>query len=172
MASTRLTDDPAMDINPFYSPDGRRIAFVSDRSGRFEVWLMNADGSDQRQLTTVGAGGHFLRWTSDGSAIVFRADDRSQVRIARVGVADTALTELPLVESGGHMSLSPSGSVVMDVRGHRTLRAHPLDGRPAYQVFEFANPDVRIDYPVWSPDGRWVLFDRAEPRGADLWTLE
>jgi hypothetical protein len=69
------------------------------------------------------------------------------------------------------MSLSPSGSLVMDVRGHRTLQAHPLDGRPAYQVFEFADPDVRIDYPVWSPDGRWVLFDRAEPRGADVWTL-
>jgi Tol biopolymer transport system component len=107
----------------------------------------------------------------DGSAIVFRADDWSQVRIYRVAVSDGALSELPTVESGGHMSLSPSGSVVMDVRGHRTLRAHPLDGRPAYQVFEFSNPDVRIDYPVWSPDGRWVLFDRAEPRGADLWTL-
>jgi serine/threonine-protein kinase len=167
----RLTSDPAMDINPFYSPDGSRIAFVSDRSGRSEIWLMDADGSNQRRLTSVGAWGHFQRWTRDGAAIIFRADDWSQVRIVKVAVADGALSELPTVESGGHMSLSPSGSVVMDVRGHRTLHARPLDGRPGYQVFEFANPDVRIDYPVWSPDGRWVLFDRAEPRGADLWTL-
>ncbi|MGH7631256.1 MAG: protein kinase domain-containing protein [Gemmatimonadales bacterium] len=167
----RLTSDPAMEINPFYSPDGSRVAFMSDRSGRFEVWLMRADGSDRRQLTTVGAWGHFLRWTRDGSGIVFRADDWSQVRIFRVGVAGATLSELPPVESGGHMSLSPSESLALDVRGHRTLRAHPLDGRPAYQVFEFANPDVRIDYPVWSPDGHWVLFDRAEPRGGDLWIL-
>ncbi len=167
----RLTSDAAMDINPFYSPDGSQIAFVSDRSGGSEVWLMNTDGSDPRQLTTVGAWGHFLRWTGDGSAIVFRADDWTRVRIIRVAVADGSLTDLPPVESGGHMSLSPSGSVVMDVRAHRTLRAYPLDGRPALQVLEFPNPDVRIDYPVWSPDGRWVLFDRAEPRGADLWTL-
>jgi hypothetical protein len=30
----------------------------------------------------------------------------------------------------------------------------------------------RIDYPTWSPDGRWVRFDRAAPRGGDLWLLE
>jgi serine/threonine-protein kinase len=167
----RLTSDGAMDINPFFSPDGSRIAFVSDRSGRSEVWLMDADGSNQRQVTTVGAWGHFLRWTHDGAGIVFRADDWTRVRIMRVTVADGSLTDMPPVESGGHMSLSRSGSVAMDVRGHRTIQAHPLDGRPAYRVFEFDNPDVRIDYPVWSPDGRWVLFDRAEPRGADLWTL-
>jgi Tol biopolymer transport system component len=39
-------------------------------------------------------------------------------------------------------------------------------------VFQFADPDVRIDYPLWSPDGRWILFDRAAPRGGDLWVLE
>jgi Tol biopolymer transport system component len=168
---TRLTNDPAMDINPFYSPDGRRIAFMSDRSGRFELWTMQADGSDQRRLTDVGAGGHFMRWTRDGSAIIFRADDWTRVRIYRVSVADGSLSELPPVESGGHMSLSPSQGIIMDVRGHRTLRAYPVDGGSPYDVYQFANPDLRVDYPVWSPDGRWVLFDRAEPRGGDLWTL-
>ncbi len=167
---TRLTSDPGMDINPFYSPNGRQIAFVSDRSGRSEMWLMGADGSNQRRLTR-GAGGHFLAWTADGTGIIFRTDESSQVRILRVSVADGALAELPRVESGAHMSLSPSGTAIMDVRSHRTLWVYPLDGRPARQVFEFSNPDVRIDYPVWSPDGRWVLFDRAEPRGADVWTL-
>ena len=60
----------------------------------------------------------------------------------------------------------------MDVRGHKTLWAYPLDGRPAARVFEFSDPDVRIDYPIWSPDGRWVLFDRAAPLSGDLWTME
>ena len=62
--------------------------------------------------------------------------------------------------------------VIMDVRGHKTLWAYPLDGSPAARAFEFSEPDVRIDYPTWSPDGRWVLFDRAAPLGGDLWTME
>jgi len=49
---------------------------------------------------------------------------------------------------------------------------YPLDGRAAYKVFDFGTSEVRIDYPVWSPDGRWVLFDRAQPSGGDVWMLE
>ncbi|HTG49187.1 MAG TPA: hypothetical protein VL915_01775, partial [Gemmatimonadales bacterium] len=135
-------------------------------------WVMGADGTGQGQLTSVGAGGHFLRWTADGTAITFRAESGGQIRTMRVSVADGALTQLPDVTSGAHMSLSPSQDVIMDVRGHKTLRAYPLDGRPATRVFEFSDPDVRIDYPTWSPDGRWVLFDRAAPLGGDLWTME
>jgi Tol biopolymer transport system component len=112
-----------------------------------------------------------MRWTDDGTAIIFRADDWTRVRIYRVSVVDGSLTELPPVESGGHMSLSPSRTLIMDVRGHRTIRVFPTDGGSPYNVYEFTDPDLRVDYPVWSPDGRWVLFDRAEPRGGDLWTI-
>ena len=46
-----LTRHPARDGRPSWSPDGRRIAFVSDRDGRLEAHVMNADGSGQRSLT-------------------------------------------------------------------------------------------------------------------------
>jgi TolB protein len=169
---TRLTDDPSLDTNPFPSPDGGSIAFLSDRSGRLEVWVMKSDGSDQRQVTSIGAGGHFLRWSDDGRSIVFRAESGTQLRTMRVTLADGSLSRLPDVSSGAHLSFSPSRSVIMDVRGHKALWAYPVDGRGPAQVFEFSDPDVRIDYPTWSPDGRWVLFDRAAPQGGDLWTLE
>jgi Tol biopolymer transport system component len=58
------------------------------------------------------------------------------------------------------------------VRGHKVLWAYPVAGAPPYKIFEFPDADVRIDYPVWSPDGRWVLFDHAASRGGDLWLLE
>jgi Tol biopolymer transport system component len=171
-ALTRLTDDPALDTNPFYSPDGKHIAFVSDRTGRSEVWLMNADGSGERQLASVGCWGHFLVWTGDSRAVLFRGERGGQIQIFRVNIADGELAPVPPVMSGGHMSFSPSQSLLMDVRGHKVLWAHPVDGAAPYAVHQFDDPDVRIDYPVWSPDGRWILFDRAEPRGGDLWTLE
>jgi TolB protein len=169
---TRLTDDPGMDTNPFYSPDGLSIAFMSDRLGRTEVWVMNADGSGQRRLTSTGAGGHFLRWTKDGRSVVYRAESGTQTRIARVDVEQGTITPMPDVASGAHMSWSPDQSVILDVRGHKTLYAYPVDGSGPRRVFEFPDPDVRIDYPVWSPDGKHVLFDRAAPHGGDVWLLE
>jgi serine/threonine-protein kinase len=169
---TRLTDSPATDTNPFYSPDGRRIAFLSDRSGRSELLVMNADGSAPRAVLPVVAGGHFLRWTQDGQGIVFRAESGALVQIYRVSVDGGSLTRLPAVVSGAHMSFSPDQSRILDVRGHKTLWVYPVDGSSPRQVFAFDDPEVRIDYPTWAPDGRWIVFDRAAPRGGDLWMIE
>jgi serine/threonine-protein kinase len=171
-ALTRLTDDPALDINPVHSPDGGRIAFVSDRSGRFEVWIMNADGTGQRQVASAGAWGHFLAWTRDGRSLVFRGEGEREVQIYQAEVESGRLTPLPPVRSGGHISFSPSQSLIMDVSSHKVLWAHPVDGRAPYEVYQFTDPDVRIDYPRWSPDGHTIVFDRVAPRGADLWALE
>ncbi len=48
---TNLTNDPAHDVDPYWSPDGKRIAFLSDRAGPMQVFVMNADGSDVFQVT-------------------------------------------------------------------------------------------------------------------------
>ena len=48
---TRLTDNPAYDLNPCFSHDGSKIAFVSDRDGNFEIYIMNIDGSGVTRLT-------------------------------------------------------------------------------------------------------------------------
>ena len=171
-ALRQLTHEPSLDINPFFSPDGTQIAFQSDQGGHLELWVMAADGSGRRALTSVGVGGHFLRWRRDGSRAVFRCPCGGKPQVMEVGVAGGDPTPLPEIAGGSHLSFSPDESLIMDVVGHRALWVSPLkSGKPA-KVFELPDPDVRLDYPVWSPDGRWVLFDRYQPQGGDVWVLE
>lgn len=170
---TRLTTDSAIEINPFFSPDGRRIAFQSDRSGRLELWLMNADGSDQRQLTNVGVMGHFTRWSSDGNSITFRCACGGKPQSYAVGVDGGTPTPINSeLQGGSHMSFSPDHSLIMDVVGHKTLWVSPVTNGAPVKVFEFPDGASRIDYPVWSPDGKWILFDRFRPQGGDIWSIE
>jgi eukaryotic-like serine/threonine-protein kinase len=167
---TRLTRGESIDINPFFSPDGTRIAFQSDRDGRLEVFVMNANGTDIRQLTSCGVTGHFLRWSADGERIYFRCP--SAMTTMTVPLTGGEPEPVPGVMGGAHMSFSPDHSMIMDVAAHRVLWCSPLDGTPARKVYEFDDSESRIDYPVWSPDGRWVLFDRFLPQGGDVWAVE
>jgi Tol biopolymer transport system component/serine/threonine protein kinase len=168
----QLTHGPSMEINPFYSPDGRRIAYQSDASGRLEVWVMGADGSNPRQLTRVGVTGHFLRWTADGRAIVFRCPTGAAPATLEVSADGGEPHPYAEVAGGSHMSFAPEGRLIMDVVNHQALWVSPVAGGTPEKVFSFPDPAVRIDYPVWSPDGRWVLFDRFVPKGGDVWLME
>jgi Tol biopolymer transport system component/serine/threonine protein kinase len=166
----RLTSNSGVNVNPFYSPEGTFIAYQSDQSGRLEVWVMGADGSSQRRLTNVGVTGHFMRWTADGTGIVFRCTCGGKPATMKVSVSGGE--PQPFAETmmgGSHMSFSPDRTRIMDVVGHKVLWVSPVNGGKPEKVYEF--PDVRIDYPVWSPDGRWVMFDRFRPQGGDIWAM-
>ena len=169
----QLTSDPALDLNPFVSPDGTQIAFQSDRSGRLEVWVMNTDGSNQRQVTKIGVTGHFLRWSQNSRDIAFRCPCGGKPQTYQVSL--NGGDPIPLnheIVGGSHMSFSPSYSLLMDVVGHKTIWVSPVAAGKPVKVFEFPDGESRIDYPVWSPDGRWVLFDRFRPQGGDIWAIE
>jgi Tol biopolymer transport system component len=168
----RLTSNSEVNVNPFYSADGKLIAYQSDQSGRLEVWVMNADGSNPRRLTNVGVTGHFMRWAADGLGIVFRCTCNGKPATMKASLSGGE--PQPFAETmmgGSHMSFSPDRIRIMDVVGHKVLWVSPVNGGKPEKVYEFPDPDVRIDYPVWSPDGRWVMFDRFRPQGGDIWAI-
>src|SRR5262245_46802670 len=68
--ATRITSGQAYDMQPAFSPDGKRIVFISDRNGSENVWLANSDGTKPRALTT-GERDNYMSpiWTPDGEYV-------------------------------------------------------------------------------------------------------
>jgi Tol biopolymer transport system component/tRNA A-37 threonylcarbamoyl transferase component Bud32 len=171
-ALRRLTTEESSETHSFYSPDGRKIAYMSDRDGRLELWVMNADGTDRRQLTRGGISIHFVRWSSDSASIYFRSVAEENRRVMRIPAGGGEPRPLPPVTGGAHISFSPDRKFVMDVANHKVTWVSSMEGREPRKVFEFPDRYARIDYPTWSPDGKWILFDRLRPEGGDVWMLE
>jgi Tol biopolymer transport system component len=69
--ATRITSGPSFDSQPRYSPDGKRIVFLSDRSGAEQIWTADADGTNAKELTKAGSNLYASpEWTPDGNYIV------------------------------------------------------------------------------------------------------
>ncbi len=165
-----LSANAGVNVNPFFSPDGAHIAYQSDRSGRLEVWVMDSDGSNARQLSNTGVTGHFLRWSNTGHDVIFRCTCGGKPATMKASIDGGDPQFFTEMKGGSHISFSPDRSRIMDVVGHRVLWVSPVNGTPE-KAYEFPDADVRIDYPVWSPDGKWILFDRFRPQGGDIWSI-
>jgi Tol biopolymer transport system component len=149
---------------PQYSPDGRRIAFRSDRSGSPEIWTCDADGSNCLQLTSFG--GPMLgtaRWSHDGQSIAF--DSRVTGQPAVYIVAADGGTPRLLADDGMVPSWSRDGRWIYFVSG-RSGRLEvwrmPAPGGPAAQVTRNGGA-VALE----SADGKYLYYDKDPDSDAD-----
>ncbi len=90
----RLITSSRIQAHPQYSPDGRSIAFMSDRSGFMEIWVAGSDGSNPRKLTNLQGEGGAPRWSPDGTRIAFDMRVRGKHGIFTVTVDGGPVTEL------------------------------------------------------------------------------
>jgi len=163
---TALTRDGDWnDEQPRWSPDGRRIAFKSDRGGSFNLYAMDADGKNVVRLTDHAGNDHDPSWLPDGQSLVFASDrDRGPGRLDlyRLWIADGAVERLTTFFNGYAFmpSVSPDGNWVAFV-----ATTFPMDGGFANQVhvLELATRmtwpfDITAAgcWPSWSPDGQSI----------------
>jgi len=177
-ALTNLTNNPAHDINPYWSPDGSRIAFMSDRAGFMHLFIMNADGSDVTQVTNDQAdhefgGSNHSPWSPDGNRLLFteRALGEEKWTLGAVdvdGQNKTPLSLVPTIYNG--FSWSPDGQhvafiVIKQQNGPQERevgRIHVVDtnGGNLTDATNLVPTDEDLwnwSY-SWSPDGQTIFF--------------
>jgi len=194
---TRIASGLAFEQQPRFSPDGKRIAFVSDRGGGDNVWLMNLDGSDKRQLTKEDF--RLLNqpsWSPDGRFIVAKKHLTTQ---RSLGTGEIWLYH---VSGGGGVQLVKRASEVLQKELGEPIFAP--DGKGIYYtrnvtpgpIFEYAqnsNTDLfhieRYDLdtgevttvaqgvggsvrPTPSPDGKLIAFVRRERARSKLYVKD
>ncbi len=102
---SNVSNNEAIDFKPAWSSDGKKIAFVSDRDGDLEIYVMNADGSNSQRLTDNVAVDLNPAWSPDGEKIVFHSnyDNMSNIEIYTMNASDgtglTRLTNDPEIDS-------------------------------------------------------------------------
>lgn len=159
---TNLTQSSAGEYGPRWSPDRRRIAFSRVATGGVSyLWVMNADGSEQKQIPTPGLdmmGGP--DWSPDGRTIAFSAYTANiDWDIYVVGVDGSGLTNLTadLPGEASDPSWSPDGTriVFRHFPDKTDLVMMNADGSNKTNL---TDDTFSQNYPAWSPDGESILF--------------
>lgn len=171
-----MTHSRGLDYNPFFSTDGKQIVFASEREGKHEVYVMNADGSQQRRVVKDANFGHFIQWYDKDSLfnIVRVEGERAYYRIyVADGRLEKANTLSPVPAMGGHGSFSPDRKHFMDLDWpHARIWVISTTSNEGKVVYQKSHSAATIDYPWWSPDGRWATFDFTLPRNSELFLAE
>ncbi len=144
--------------SPAVSPDGRTVAFASDRDGRPRIWLKQLAGGSEVPLT-AGPDDN-PRFSPDGSTILFSRREGSRTSLYRVGILGGDARRI--IENVANGDFSPDGRRVAfarwkDDRGHSSsaLGIAGVDGSKSDEIIQLNSE--RIDFPRWSPDGARIL---------------
>jgi Tol biopolymer transport system component len=156
------------EYDPAWSPDGSKLAFVSDRTGVSYLYLMNADGSGVRQLTAGGLGTDLQpAWSPDGTRIAFasKRDGSFQIWVINAdGTGLKRLTSLGTIQQ--EPSWSPDGGRLVFVCGSDLCFVN-ADGSGLVHWFRSG---TTLRTPDWSPDGTRIIFSSRAPGGrSQIW---
>lgn len=163
----RLTSDPASDWNATWSPDGTRVAFVSRRNENNNIWIMNADGTNQTQLTEL-KNAYSPSWSPDGTKIAFECSGD----IWTVNTDGTGLTQLTASSFWeGAPSYSPDGTKIAfhsNIKDSLDIFVMNSDGTNRVRLTDHPAVD---GVPAWSPDGTKIAFHSTRSGTDNIWIV-
>lgn len=159
------------EYNPDFSADGRRITFTSTRSGTEEIWVVNADGSEATQMTSVGGPNTSnSRWSRDGRTILFNSRRSGSSDLYLLDVATRSvqrLTDDPRDEYEPRWSRDGNWIYFVSTRsGRPEVWKIPSGGGPAVQVTRQGGLAA-----FESADGRWLYYAKDMTRPRSIWRV-
>lgn len=153
----RLTWGSSYDTSPRFSPDGRRLAFLSNRGGASgQIWLLSLDGGEAEPVAPSARGASELEWSPDGESLYFKRTVKPTDNVGR----DRPRMTTRLVYR-------------WDGKGYLDGRTHLFRARLGMEAAEqLTSGDLDCSHPTPSPDGCWLAYlsDEGDERDANMTT--
>jgi Tol biopolymer transport system component len=160
------------DRYPCWSPDGKRVAFTSNRDGPFNLYAMDADGGNVRRLVDSKAVCYMPSWqrTSDGERIVFGMHgDKPEMASVKPDGSD-----LKMLGDGHDPTISPDGKHI-SYTGHAdggvSVFVMDLNGDNKKRIVQEVSR-VGATFPNWSPDGRRIVYSFPVGEALELFIID
>jgi dipeptidyl aminopeptidase/acylaminoacyl peptidase len=133
----QYTYDTKSSTSPKFSPDGKRIAFLSSRSGKNQIWILNTFGGEAKKLTNEKKGVRSIKWSPDGKRISFLKsdDDTEEEKKSKENKTDVILVD----------------------KNFKYSHIYSYDFEED-SVFQITNGDYSVNNFDYSPDGKKIIF--------------
>ena len=180
---TQITSWAGFDCYPTLSPDGNSLAYSSDRSGNFEIYVKQlTPGGREVQLTSDKAENFEPAWSPDGKLIAYASKLRRGIWI----VPALGGTARQLTETGSYPAWSADGSQIVFQSGGigddlgatasgallpSTIWTIPVGGGSPKQITQIGKPAGGHGAAAWSPNGKWIAFGSFDPEKTEVWLV-
>jgi TolB protein len=176
MPLTRLTSGDWDDVTPAASPDGKQIAFSSNRSGFWDLYLLDLASGKTTQLTDTPDYESAPAWSPDGAFLAYETYRNDALQIVIGPSSDPAHNAVQLTDSGVSSyspAWAPGGRQIAFISNGEVMLSD-LDKTDASRLTNLSNTDLAAEsHPVWSPDGKklaWASLSQSVGRsGIYVW---